>query len=146
MELRPFVRLLLALVVAAAVTVVAYAAPGKDKRPNLTLTASPIVAFAPARVLLTAEVKGGPDDDAQFYCPAVEWDWGDGTVSESSNDCPPFEAGKTTIQRRYTTQHLYKEGGEFRVKITLKRNEKIVTSASSTLEIRAGLGGDDRDR
>jgi hypothetical protein len=56
----------------------------KDKRPKLTLTARPPIAMSPARVSLTAELAGGPDDLEDFYCPTVEWDWGDGTSSETT--------------------------------------------------------------
>jgi hypothetical protein len=146
MRLRPLARLILAFIVATAATVVAHAASdSKDKHPTLTLSATPVVAFAPVRVLLMAQVKGGADDIADFYCPAVEWDWGDGTTSESSSDCPPFEPGKTTIQRRYVMQHVFKEGGEFEVRVLLKQNHRVVTSASNTLEIHSALGDDDSD-
>ena len=59
----------------------------KEKRPKLSLTARPPIAMSPARVSLTAELAGGPDDLEEFYCPTIEWDWGDGTSSETSSDC-----------------------------------------------------------
>jgi hypothetical protein len=140
-RLQYLVRFVFALVVAVATSVAVQAAgTPKLKRPNLTLYVTPTVAFAPVRVLLVAEVKGGADDDEEFYCPAIEWDWGDGTVSEASTDCPPFAQGKTRIQRRYSTEHLYREGGEFNVRITLKRNDRPFSSASNALEIRSALG------
>jgi hypothetical protein len=139
-RLRYLVLVVLALGGVAAATAV-QAAGTKDKHPNLTLYVTPTVAFAPARVLLVAELKGGTNDDEQFYCPAVEWDWGDGTASESSIDCVPFTPGKTEIQRRFSTEHVYREGGEFTVKITLKRHDKAFSSASNILEIRSAFGG-----
>ena len=48
------------------------------KRPKITLKAQPLIAMAPARVVLTAELVGGDDDFEDFYCPAIEWEWGDG--------------------------------------------------------------------
>jgi hypothetical protein len=116
--------------------------PGRDqKHATLNLTASPVVSFAPARILLTAKLEGGPDDDEQLYCPALEWDWGDDTTSEASADCSPFERGKTTIQRRFTIQHVYSEAGEYRVQLTLKRNAKPISSAVTTLELKPGMVG-----
>ena len=72
------------------------------KKPSLSLKASPTIVFSPARVVVSAELKGGAEDNAELYCPSLEWDWGDGTRSESNADCEPFEAGKSTIQRRFT--------------------------------------------
>ena len=54
--------------------------------------------MAPARVVLTAELTGGANDFEEFYCGAVEWEWGDGTKSESSSDCAPYEAGQVGDQ------------------------------------------------
>jgi hypothetical protein len=42
-----------------------------------------------------------------FYCAAVEWDWGDLTESEESNECEPYEAGVSDVQRRFSAEaHL----------------------------------------
>src|ERR1700687_6438798 len=49
----------------------------KDKRPKLTLTARPPIGMSPARIAITAELVGGPNDLEDFYCPTIEWDWGD---------------------------------------------------------------------
>ena len=81
-----------------------------DPRPKLTLRANPVIAMAPARVVLTAELNGGANDYEEFYCPAVEWEWGDGTKSESSSDCAPYEPGKSEIKRRFTVEHVFRAG------------------------------------
>src|SRR5512142_333879 len=86
-----------------------------------TLRATPAMAFAPARITLTAQLKNVQGDDADLYCPTVEWDWGDGTVSQSSNDCEPFQPNKSEIQKSFVTQHVYKTGGEYIVKLLLKK-------------------------
>ena len=39
-----------------------------DPRPKLTLRANPVIAMAPARVVLTAELNGGANDFEDFYC------------------------------------------------------------------------------
>src|SRR5207249_4134495 len=59
------------------------------RRPKMTLKAQPVIGIAPARVVLTAELVGGANDYEDFYCPTIEWEWGDGTRSESSADCAP---------------------------------------------------------
>jgi hypothetical protein len=113
------------------------------KRPKMTLRLQPQVAVAPARVTLTAELVGGSDDFEEYYCPSVEWEWGDDTSSESTADCEPYEAGKSQIKRRYTIQHQFRRPGSYKVYIHLKQKEKILGSASATLQVQPGLGGPD---
>lgn len=108
------------------------------RRPTLTLRATPAISFSPARIYVTAELRGG-DDLEQFYCPAVEWDWGDGTKSESTTDCDPYEPGRSEIRRRYTTEHVYETGGRYRVQIRLKRNNKVIASGSTSVQVRPGV-------
>jgi hypothetical protein len=113
---------------------------GKEegKRPRLALRAQPSVAVAPARIVLTAELVGGTDDLEEFYCPTIEWAWGDDTVSESTVDCEPYESGKSAIKRRYTVQHLFRRAGSYKVYFHLKRKDKTVASASATVMVQPG--------
>src|SRR4029453_11140537 len=60
------------------------------KRASLVLKATPPIAFSPAKVFVTAELRGGVDTTDELYCPGLEWDWGDGTKSEATTDCEPF--------------------------------------------------------
>jgi hypothetical protein len=110
----------------------------KDKRPKLSLTARPPLALSPARVSLTAELAGGPDDLEDFYCPTIEWDWGDGTSSETSSDCEPYEPGKSTFKRRFTVEHVFR-AGYHRVQLRLKKHDKQITSATVVVEVRPGI-------
>ncbi len=107
-------------------------------RPKLSLTARPVISMAPSRVVLTAEITGGPNDAEDYYCPSVEWDWGDGTQSESSADCPPYEAGKSEIKRRYTVEHVFRAGA-YRVTLRLKQHERTMASAAVNIQVRPGL-------
>ncbi len=111
------------------------------KRPKVTLRAQPAVAVAPARVVLTAELTGGADDFEEYYCPLVEWNWGDDTVSEALVDCDPYEAGKSQIKRRYTVQHQFRRAGAFKVYFHLKRKDKTLASASATVQVQEGGAG-----
>lgn len=135
--------LLLLPVAFTAVTASAQPKNAKDpvpdsKRPRLTLKAQPVIAMSPARVVLTAELLGGPNDYEEYYCPAIEWDWGDGTQSESSNDCSPYEAGKSEIKRRFTVEHVFR-AGTYRVAFKLKRRDKVITLTTVTVQVRPGL-------
>jgi hypothetical protein len=113
---------------------------GGNKKPSLSLKASPSVSFAPARIVVVAEVKGGADDLEEFYCPTVEWEWGDLTTSTVEADCEPYAPGKTTIKRRYTVEHRYKNSGGFKIILRLKKGDKVIASANTQVQVRAGLG------
>lgn len=128
------------LAAAVASSPPAHAARQADnERPSVTLRASPSVAFAPARIVLTAGVLGGADDFEGFYCPTVEWDWGDGTISSSQADCAPYEAGKSQIRRRYAVEHVYRQPGAYRIFFRLKKGTRINGIAQANVQVRAGL-------
>src|SRR6266550_2024533 len=111
----------------------------QDTRPKVSLKAQPVIAMSPARVVLTAELTGGANDFQDFYCPAIEWDWGDDTRSEKSDDCAPYEPGKSEIKRRFTVEHTYGRAGNYRISFRMKRHEKIVGAATTNVQIRPGL-------
>ena len=111
----------------------------QDPRPKVSLKAQPVIAMSPARVVLTAELTGGANDFQDFYCPAIEWDWGDDTRSEKSDDCAPYEAGKSEIKRRFTVEHVYRRAGNYRISFRMKRHDKIVGAATTNVQIRPGL-------
>jgi hypothetical protein len=128
-----------ALLTAAALSSSVSAEARKEaKRPALSLKASPGTGMVPIRVSATAEFKGGDDDFQEYYCPTIEWNWGDGTISEASADCQPYEAGVSQIRRRYTVSHTYKRAGAFRISFRLKMKDRVI--ASQTTQVRL-LGG-----
>ena len=112
----------------------------EPKRPSLSLKATPGTGMVPVRISATAEFKGGDDDFQEYYCPGVEWNWGDGTVSESAIDCDPYEAGVSQIRRRFTQSHTYKRPGAFRIIFRLKHRDKILTSQGTTVRLLGGMG------
>ena len=118
-----------------------YAREQGNKKPSLSLKASPAISFAPARVVIVAEVKGGSNDFEDFYCPSVDWDWGDDTNSVADTDCEPYQAGKSEIRRRYTIEHRYKNEGSYKITLKLKKGPRIVASANAQIQVRSGLTG-----
>jgi hypothetical protein len=134
--------LVLAIVLATSASAQKVDKDSKDnqdtKRPKITLKAQPVISMAPSRVVLTAELVGGANDFEDFYCAAVEWEWGDGTKSESSTDCAPYESGKSEIKRRFTVEHVFRMGA-YRVMFHLKRHEKSVGMATVSIQVRPGL-------
>jgi hypothetical protein len=110
----------------------------KPKKPRLDLRASPRVAFSPVNVLLIAELQGG-DATEDFYCPEVEWEWGDGGKSSHESDCPPLEANGH-FERRFTAQHAYRHAGNYNVKVTMRRSSRPLAVATATVTVRPGFG------
>ena len=123
-------------------------ASDEPKKPSISVRASPLTGFSPMRVFLTVEVKGGANDYADFYCPSVEWVWGDETRSESSGDCEPYQPGKSEIQRRYTMTRVFPSAGNYKVEFKLKQKNKVVGGGSVNVQVRPGIrdgGGPFRD-
>ena len=112
-----------------------------EGRPELSLRASPRVAFAPADILFVAELRGGADDYEEFYCASVEWDWDDDTRSESTPDCDPYEAGTSRIRRRFSVRHRFEYGGRYEVRFRLLQRDDPVASARAVVELRGGRFG-----
>lgn len=126
-----------ALLVLAALASSAPAAE-RVRRPSLQLRATPGVSFAPASVLLVAELVGG-DTVEDFYCPEVEWDFGDGRRSTSQSECEPFGEG-STIERRFLIRQSYTRPGEYRPTVTLRRAEGVVARAAATVLVPSSSG------
>jgi hypothetical protein len=159
---------LAAIFVSAYVVAAPEEAAAQNKKPSIKLKAQPPVGFSPMRVVVTAELTGGSNDFEDFYCATVEWDWDDGTKSESKADCDPYEPGKSEIKRRYVGEHTFRanvgdvnpnsslrtnppgaagtdtqtpQNLQFRVRFTLKQKGKTVGSGQTTVEVRQGMGG-----
>ena len=132
-------RLLPAFAAVVLATTALSAGLDKKPKPSVSLRASPQVGFSPLRVVLTAELTGGLDDFEEFYCPSIEWNWGDDTKSESKVDCDPYEAGKSAIRRRFSAEHLFRQAGTFQVYFRMKQRDKVVASGSGNVQVRAGM-------
>lgn len=107
----------------------------KAKRPTLVLRVNRTVGVGPMRVTLTADLTGGADDYQEFYCPSIEWDWGDGTEAGSSFDCEPYQPHISKIVRFFSIEHFFEEG-EYKVRVRLKRAEKELASANANVVVR----------
>jgi hypothetical protein len=110
-----------------------------DKKPKVSVKANPSMGMSPVRVVVTADVNGGPSDE-ELYCLAVEWEWGDDTKSTDSADCDPYVAGKSEVKRRFTADHTYRQSGEYQVQFRLKKKDKIVGAGNTLIRVRPGLG------
>ena len=127
---------IVAVVFACAIGGLTTVAQDRDDDPDLRLRATPRVAFGGAEILFVGQLRGGPDDNEELYCPTIEWDWGDDTISENTPDCEPFEPGVTEIRRRFSVRHTFRYPGRFEVRLHLKRQDDVLISARTAIEVR----------
>jgi hypothetical protein len=140
-------RVVPAIVCASALAISVQAAgPDKKDKPSVSVRVAPVVGFSPARMVLTADLKGGADDYEEFYCATVEWDWGDDTRSESKTDCDPYQAGKSEIKRHFTIDHVFQTAGDYRVEFRLKQKNKVVGRGTTDVKVRPGVRDPGIDR
>ena len=120
----------------------------KAKKPGLDLRYRPLFPQSPADMTFTAELKGGTDGE-DFYCPSVEWEWGDdarhgggqgGTKSVEEGDCEPYQPGVSKIARRFEKEHRFSEWGDYRVQVTLRKGDRVIARQSKTITVKAGPG------
>lgn len=126
---------LLALV-SLAVPPASLAARAEDQdkgKPKAQLRINPTLVFTPGRIVATVELTEGANDYRDYYCPTIEWEWGDQTRSDSTEDCDSFEAGKSEIRRRYTADKTYREPGVYDVIFRMKQGSKTVLSLRQTV-------------
>ena len=114
--------------------------PKKPKRPGLELRVSPRFSFSPAELMFTAELKGG-DDTEEYYCPEIEWEWGDGGKSIQEADCDPWNP-ETKIERRFVTRHVFVESGLYETRVTLRKAGRMI--ATHTIDVTVRPGGGER--
>lgn len=110
-----------------------------DRRPEIGLKVSPLIAFSPAKISVRAELKGGSLDYEPFYCTTIQWDWDDGTSSENTADCPPYEAGQSEIRRYYSSSHTYTMAGRYNVRFRMKKGDRVVGGSTTSVQVRPGI-------
>jgi hypothetical protein len=109
--------------------------PKPKPHPKLTVRANPELGMAPLRVVATAELAGGADDDQDYYCMKVQWRWGDDSDSTTEADCDPYVAGKSEIKRHFAMEHRYKEGGKYELFVLFKQGDKTIDSGRVVINV-----------
>lgn len=118
-----------------AVTAQTGPASAADK-PKLSLKAVPSHG-TPATVFVFQAVLSGGEDSEDLYCLTTEWTWeeqADSSLNES--ECPPFQAGETRIERVFTEEQSFRGLGSHLVRVTLRKGEKDVASATVSVTVR----------
>lgn len=110
-----------------------------ESRPDITLKVAPLIAFSPAKITVRAEFRGGARDYEPFYCTTIVWDWDDGTTSENTPDCAPYEPGKSEIRRYVSNTHTYTMAGRYNVRFRMKKGERVVGGTTTVVQVRPGI-------
>jgi hypothetical protein len=110
-------------------------------RPKAVLRLNPSQLFLPQRLVATVELTEGAEDYQDYYCPKIEWIWGDGSQSASGEDCDPYEAGKSEIRRRFSADHNYRSdpassASSYDIYFRMKQGSKVVLSLKQTVRVR----------
>ena len=84
---------------------------GGNKKPSLSLKASPSVSFAPARIVVVAEVKGGADDLEEFYCPTRRMGMGRSDLIDRGSRLRALRAGQERDQAALHSRAPLQESG-----------------------------------
>jgi hypothetical protein len=126
-----------------AVAVLSCAGPARSgqaaaQRPRLDLRAMPRVAFSPVEVFLVGELRGGQDNE-EFYCPALVWDWGDGSRSTRESDCSPYQDGMH-LERFFSARHAFRDPGSYNVRLFLVRAGRTLTVAAVPIAVYGHVG------
>jgi len=127
------VRVILRVLTIAALATTGRADESTGERPRLEATSFPRVVVAPSSVIVTAKLVGGQDLE-DYYCPEVEWEWTEGDRSSRLSDCEPYEPGDG-ILRVFTARHRFLEPGHFNITIRLRRDSRVVASASVSVDV-----------
>ena len=64
------------------------------------------------RMMFTAEIVGGPDNNPDLYCVESTWSFGDGPPLTVSPSCMPWSSN-VTIPRRFEVVHTYATSGTY---------------------------------
>ena len=59
-------------------------------------------------------------------------------MSQSSEDCDPYEAGKSQIRRRFTAEHTFRYSDNYRVFLRLKQKNRVIAATQASVQVRAG--------
>lgn len=104
-----------------------------DRKPRLEVRTTRSLALPPVQIVAIAELVGGEDLE-EFYCVGLEWDWGDGTKSYRESDCVPFEKG-VSLDRFFSARHVYYAAGSYQVRVSLRRSERDVARAHTSVQV-----------
>ena len=89
-------------------------------------------------------VDGGGQEE--YYCPAVEWQWEDGTRSVEETDCPPFaEASADDHRRTWMRTIAVTAPGRHEVRVRLSKGDRTLRHLTGAAKV-VGAGMSEQSR
>lgn len=105
--------------------------PDNPAEATVSLTADVTEGAAPLEVNFVAQVVGGADNNPDFYCQPVTFDFGNGLSRSSTPKCAAWSSD-AEIQRDYSANSVFDAPGEYRVIVKIGQAE----SAPVTVVVR----------
>ena len=117
------------------------AAPAsKPAKPKVDFKVSPPMAMlgvgprSSVTVTFRLSIKSGGNED--FYCPRLEWEWQDATMSTEESDCPPFDQAKQSDHdRTWSRSRQFWEPGQHTIKVRLYKGERLIRTVEGKVEV-----------
>jgi hypothetical protein len=83
----------------------------------------------------------------EYYCPRIEWQWEDGSISEEESDCPPFAEATVDDHRQvWTRRRAFQKSGRYLVRARLFKADRVVRILETTVVINGWSGFSDETR
>ena len=120
------------LCVTACVFMLGTGAVAQDE-PELQLRVDVHRGFAPLKIETSSWLRGGDNAHPDFYCLKAIWIWGDGTQSERTPDCDPYDPDTAQMIRHYDISHTYQWKGDFMVTVVLLQGTVIRAKATTVV-------------
>ncbi len=90
----------------------------KKKGPKLVVQVIPRQGLSPHHVSVNAKLEGVSENDPEWYCKKLEWDFGDGSLSAEEPHCDPYTP-ETKILTEFYAEHTYEDAGKYVVRFKL---------------------------
>src|SRR5262245_33900489 len=126
--------------VSLALAVLLAAPADKPSKPKVDLKVSPPMAMlgvgprSSATVTFRLSIKDGGKEE--LYCPRLEWEWEDATLSTEESDCPPFEqAQPRDHERTWSRSRQFWEPGQHTIKVRLYKGDRLVRTVEGKVEV-----------
>jgi hypothetical protein len=103
------------------------------------LSANVVEGLAPLAVNFTGRLVGGPDNNQDFYCVEIAFEFGDDMVQSAVPGCVEWTP-EAEIQREYSASYVYDEPGTYHAAFSLgvTKSEPLTIVVHDQAEARGG--------
>lgn len=81
------------------------------------------------------------------YCPRIEWQWEDESISEEESDCPPFaEAAADDHRQVWTRRRAFQKSGRYLIRARIFKADRLVRTVETVALVTGWSGFSDERR